>query len=190
MSSDLTGESDEQLMARISNGDQEAFRTFINRHLSRILAVAQRMSGNWSDAEEIAQDALFRVWRYALSHREGKTHADTWLSRIVINLAIDRLRAREQTPLSIQEGANPKDPQPDAEMIAESREIEALMKAAIQQLPPRQRMAVTLCFFNGLDCAEAAHAMHISVSAMEALLVRGRRTLRRRYAMFCAGNAI
>jgi RNA polymerase sigma-70 factor (ECF subfamily) len=171
-------DSDETLMARIAEGDQAAFRMFARRHVSRGLAVAQRICGNASDAEEIVQDAMLRVWQRAGEWRFGDARVTTWLYRVVVNLAIDHLRKNRQRFVSIDEAGDPADPTPDAQMLAEGRQLEALMSEAIAKLPTRQRVALTLCYFEALDCAEAARIMQISVSAMESLLVRGRRTLR------------
>jgi RNA polymerase sigma-70 factor (ECF subfamily) len=172
-------ETDDVLMARISDGDQAAFGVFSARHYARIKSVAQRLIGNPSDAEEIVQDALMRVWRYATERHEGKAHADTWLNRIVTNLAIDRIRQRGQVLASIDEASASIDPAPTPQSVAEAHELAQRMAEAISRLPARQREALSLCFYQELECSEAALAMHISVSAMEALLVRARRAIRR-----------
>jgi RNA polymerase sigma-70 factor (ECF subfamily) len=171
-------DSDEGLMARIAAGDQAAFRMFARRHVSRSLAVAQRICGNAADAEEIVQDAMLRVWQRAAEWRFGDARVTTWLYRVVVNLAIDHIRRNRQRFVSMDEAGDPADPTPDAQMLAEGRQLEALMNEAIAKLPTRQRVALTLCYFEAMDCAEAARIMQISVSAMESLLVRGRRTLR------------
>jgi RNA polymerase sigma-70 factor (ECF subfamily) len=169
---------DTALMAAIANGDQAALATFARRHAARCLAVAQRIIGNAADAEEIVQDALLRVWQRAAEWRRTDAKVTTWLYRIVVNLAIDSARRNRQRFVAIEEAGDPADPAPTPQMIAEERQLGALMTAAIAALPERQRIALTLCCCEGLDCAEAAAVMQISVSAMESLLVRGRRTLR------------
>jgi RNA polymerase sigma-70 factor (ECF subfamily) len=173
-------DSDEALMVRIGRGEQPAFRLFARRHVARSLAVALRICGNGCDAEEIVQDALLRVWQRAGEWRPGDAKVTTWLYRVVVNLAIDHVRKSRQRFVPIEEAGDPVDPAPDAQMLAEGRQLEALMNAAILRLPARQRVALTLCYFEAMDCAEAARIMQISVSAMESLLVRGRRTLRAR----------
>jgi RNA polymerase sigma-70 factor (ECF subfamily) len=173
-------DSDEALMARIAAGDQSALALFASRHVARSLAVAQRICGNACDAEEIVQDAMLRVWQRAADWRVGDARVTTWLYRVVVNLAIDHIRRNRQRFIPIDQAGDPADPTPSAQMLAEGRQLEALMNAAIAKLPTRQRVALTLCYFEALDCAEAARIMQISVSAMESLLVRGRRTLRAR----------
>jgi RNA polymerase sigma-70 factor (ECF subfamily) len=169
---------DASLMAAIARGDQGALTAFAHRHAARCIAVAQRIVGNGADAEEIVQDALLRVWQRAGEWRRTDARVTTWLYRIVVNLAIDSARKNRRRFVPIEEAGDPADPAPTPQMIAEERQLGALMAAAIAALPERQRVALTLCCCDELDCAEAAAVMQISVSAMESLLVRGRRTLR------------
>jgi RNA polymerase sigma-70 factor (ECF subfamily) len=171
---------DAALMARIVAGDQAAFDNFTQCHVARCLAVAQRILGNQSDAEEVVQDALLRVWLHAPEWHRGAARVTTWLYRIVVNLALDSLRRNRNRLLPLDDAGDPADPAPDAQMLAEGRQLESFIARAIAELPMRQRIALTLCCVEQLDCAEAAQIMQISVSAMESLLVRGRRTLRER----------
>jgi RNA polymerase sigma-70 factor (ECF subfamily) len=175
---DSEAANDAVLMARIIAGDQAAFHRFAQRHVARFLAVAQRIIGNQSDAEEIVQDALLRVWLHAPEWQQGAAQVTTWVYRIVVNLALDYTRKNRGYLLSIDDAGDPADPAPDAQMLAEGRQLESFIARAIAELPTRQRIALTLCYFEQMDCAEAAQIMQISVSAMESLLVRGRRTLR------------
>lgn len=179
---DRDGEAaeDDALMARIVAGDQVAFHHFAQRHIGRFLAVAQRVIGNDSDAEEVVQDALLRVWLHAPEWQSGGARVTSWVHRIVVNLALDCLRRNRGRLLSLDDAGNPADPGPDAEMLAQGRQLESFIARAIAALPARQRIALTLCCFEQMECAEAAHIMQISVSAVESLLVRGRRTLRER----------
>jgi RNA polymerase sigma-70 factor, ECF subfamily len=172
--------SDEVLMARIAAGSQAAFHSFTRRHVARCLAVAQRIIGNPSDAEEAVQDALLRVWLHAPEYRADAARATTWVYRIVLNQALDKLRKNRGRLVSIDDAGDPADPAPNAQMQAEGRQLETFISRAIGDLPARQRTALALCYFEAMDCAGAAEIMQISVSAMESLLVRGRRTLRAR----------
>lgn len=172
--------NDEALMVRIVAGDQAAFHSFTQRHVARCLAVAQRIIGNPSDAEEAVQDALLRVWLHAPEYRAGTARATTWVYRIVVNQALDTLRKNRGRLISIDDAGDPVDPAPNVQMLAEGRQLETFIARAIEELPARQRTALALCYFEAMDCADATEIMQISVSAMESLLVRGRRTLRAR----------
>ncbi len=173
-------EADAVLMARIAAGSQAAFHVFARRYVARYLAVAQRIIGNSSDAEEVVQDALLRIWLHAPEWRAGSAQVSTWVYRIVVNLALDNLRRARGRWVSIDEAEQAADPAPDAQMMVEGRQLETFFAVAIAELPVRQRTALTLCYLEEISCSEAAEIMEISVSAMEALLVRGRRTLRTR----------
>jgi RNA polymerase sigma-70 factor (ECF subfamily) len=181
-------ESDETLLRRTAAGDQPAFRELARRHAARALAVAQRIVGNAGDAEEVVQDALLRIWRHAPSWRPAEARVATWIYRIVVNLAIDRTRRRRPAFVSIDAAGDRADAAPDPHAVAEARELRRWMEAAIEALPERQRAALALCYFEEIDCAEAAAVMQISVGAMEALLVRARRTLRKRLDAWRAGG--
>jgi RNA polymerase sigma-70 factor (ECF subfamily) len=179
--------SDQVLIASIGRGDQRAFEAFASRHVARSLAVAQRIVGNPSDAEEIVQDALLRVWRHAPRWQAGHAQVTTWLYRILVNLALDRVRRNRGRFVALVEAGEQADPAPDSHMVAEGRQLERFVARAVAALPARQRAALTLCCFEAMDCADAAQIMDISVAAMESLLVRGRRTLRERLDQFAAG---
>ena len=73
----LGSESDENLLRRTAAGDQPAFRELARRHAARALAVAQRIVGNAGDAEEVAQDALLRIWQHAPSWRPAEARVTT-----------------------------------------------------------------------------------------------------------------
>jgi RNA polymerase sigma-70 factor (ECF subfamily) len=172
--------NDEILMARIGHGDQRAFEIFAARHVPRGAAVARRIIGNPSDAEEIVQDALLRVWRHAPRWQAGDAQVATWLYRIVVNLALDRVRRNRVRFVPIADADDRADPAPDPQMAAEGHQLERFIAQAIAELPTRQREALTLCYVGAMECADAAQIMQISVAAMESILVRGRRTLRDR----------
>ena len=172
--------NDAVLMARIAAGDGQALRLFAERHRDHSLAVARRVIGDPNDAEEVVQEALLRVWNHAAEWRGSTAQPTTWLHRIVLNLAIDCARKVSPSFVPVDQGPVMIDPAPSAHLVLEGRELETCIARHIPALPPRQRDALSLCYFEGLSCAEAAGAMNVSVSAMEALLVRARRTLRER----------
>jgi len=171
---------DDALMARIASGDEKALRIFALRHAPKCLAIARRITGSMADAEETVQDALLRVWQHAPSWRRTDARVTTWLYRIVVNLAVDCVRKRRQRFVPLEAVGELRDPAPDAEARLIVWQIEAFVAAVIAALPARQRMALTLCYFEAMECAQAAEVMNVSVSAMESLLVRGRRALHAR----------
>jgi RNA polymerase sigma-70 factor, ECF subfamily len=170
--------SDEALMADAAAGDSKAFGILTRRHLRRSIALAQRVSGNASDAEEIVQDAFLQIWANADRWRGDGTRFTTWLYRIVVNRAIDYRRRRTFAPLDAADEV--VDPAWSAETLVDGRKIGAEVDAAIAALPERQRAALSLCYHEEMTCAEASEVLQVSVSAMESLLVRARRVVRAR----------
>lgn len=168
--------SDEALMAEIAAGNRPAFTVLSRRHLKRSLALAQRIAGSASDAEEIVQDAFLGVWRHADGWRGGEANFTTWLYRIVVNRSLDYRRRRGFAP--IEEVEDLPAPAPDPYAVVAEQQLAASVDVAIAALPDRQRAALSLCYYQELSCAEAADVLQVSVSAMESLLVRARRVLR------------
>jgi RNA polymerase sigma-70 factor (ECF subfamily) len=170
--------ADEVLMVRVGQGDEPAFQVLMHRHLQRSMALARRMTANASDAEEIAQEAFLRVWTTAPRWRPEGAAFRTWLYRIVVNLCLDRGRRKPFAPL--EDAGDPSDPTPDALSVLEQQETTRQVAEAVEALPDRQRAALVLSYYEGLSNAEAAAVLGVSVSGLEALLVRARRGLRAR----------
>lgn len=135
------------------------------------------MLGDPVEAEDVAQEALLRAWRQAPRWTPGKARFDTWLHRVALNLCYDRLRKRREVPAEIPLDRPDPGPAPDRGLLA--AELGARVDRALQALPERQREAIVLCHYQELTNIEAAGLMKVSVEAMESLLSRGRRTLRR-----------
>ena len=168
--------SDDKLVARVANGDETACRLLVDRHLSRVVAVARRMLGNQADAEEVAQEVFLRVWTHADRWEPGRAQFSTWLHRVATNLCLDRLRRRTMDDIdSIPE---PVSEEPGPEELLEQGDLAKRVEAALQALPDRQRAAITLTHFQGLSNIEAAEVLEVSVEAVESLLGRARRALR------------
>ncbi len=168
-------ESDEALMLRIARGDERAFRALAPRYAARAAGLARRICGNPSDAEEIVQEAFLRVWVHAPRWRPEALFR-TWFYRIVFNLALNKKRRAPFSPL--EAAGDPADPAPRADVAMEQRERDRRIASAIAGLPARQRSAIALTYGDELSNAEAASVLGTSVSALETLLVRARRTLR------------
>jgi RNA polymerase sigma-70 factor, ECF subfamily len=168
--------SDEGLMANIAEGDRGAFQHLVERHLDRAVRLAQRIVGNRSDAEEVAQEAFLRVWTTAPRWRLDGALFRTWFSRVLVNLCIDRKRRPTMAPL--EAAGDPPDPAMGAEQRLYQSQEAAAVAAAVAELPERQRAALALCYWQEMSNAEAAEVLSLSVGAVESLLVRARRTLR------------
>jgi RNA polymerase sigma-70 factor (ECF subfamily) len=169
-------DSDEALMARVARGDQQAFRTLAGRHVPAMLGLARRILGNAADAEDVAQEAMLRVWTHAPAWRPLAAFR-TWLARVVVNLCLDRKRRAPW--VALEAAGDIVDPAPGASEQTESDERDRMVAAAIVRLPTRQRTAIVLTYGDGMSNAEVAEILDTSVSAVETLLVRGKQNLRR-----------
>jgi RNA polymerase sigma-70 factor (ECF subfamily) len=168
-------DSDEALMARIARGDEPAFRALASRHLPAMLGLARRILGNAADAEDVAQEAMLRVWIHA-PRWQPLALFRTWLTRVVVNLCLDRKRRAPWVALDA--AGEIADPAPGASEKAERDERDRMVAAAIAELPARQRAAIVLTYGDGMSNAQVADILGTSVSAVETLLVRGKQNLR------------
>jgi RNA polymerase sigma-70 factor (ECF subfamily) len=167
--------SDEALLILYGNGDQSAARSLVLRLGPLAYRVALRMLGDAAEAEDLAQEAMLRLWKIAPDWRQGEAQVSTWLYRVVTNLATDRLRRRRG--IALDEAPEPEDGRPGVvdTMIAADRA--AALQSALDRLPERQRQAVILRHLEGLSNPEIAAAMEIGVEAVESLTARGKRAL-------------
>ncbi len=164
-------------MAALANGDPNAGRALVDAHLSHVLAVARRMLGDQAEAEDVAQDTFMRAWKAAARWEPGRAKVSTWLHRIAMNQCLDRLRKKKPEPLAPDFDAPSDDPDPEAQVY--QQQLAGQIDAAIQALPERQRAAIILSHYQHLSNLEASEIMGISVEALESLLSRGRRALKR-----------
>jgi RNA polymerase sigma-70 factor (ECF subfamily) len=169
-------ESDEELMARVARGDEAAYRLLSRRHVPAMLGLARRILGNTADAEDVAQEAMLRVWTHA-PRWQPLAAFKTWVTRIVVNLCLDRKRRAPWVEL--EAAGEIVDSAPDAAEYVEQGERDQMVAKAIEGLPVRQRTAIVLTYGDGMSNAEVAEILDTTVSAVETLLVRGKQNLRR-----------
>ena len=167
---------DAALLVAFANGDRQAARVLTARLLPRVLAQATRMLGNRTEAEDVAQDAMMRLWKIAPDWRQDEAQVSTWLYRVVANLCTDRLRRRRGT-VGLDAVDEPADAAPS---VADRMQHQARMLAlseGLAALPDRQAQAVALRHLEGLSNPEIAQIMDISVRSVESLTARGKRAL-------------
>ncbi|MFN3955257.1 MAG: sigma-70 family RNA polymerase sigma factor [Pararhodobacter sp.] len=168
-------DSDEGLLARYAAGEALAARLLIDRLAPRILRLVGRLLDDPAEAEDVTQEAMLRLWQIAPRWQAGVAQPATWVYRVAVNLATDRLRRRRGVALdTIAEPPHPGTP-PLEGMIAGER-VQAL-NAALQALPERQRIAVVLRHIEGLSNPEIAVALDVGVEAVESLTARGKKRL-------------
>ncbi len=172
---DTSTQSDASLLARYADGDQAAARALTARHLPRVFAHACRLLQDHAEAEDVAQEAMMKLWKLAPDWREGEAKLSTWLYRITANACTDRLRKRRTVALDTAPEPADESPTAEAGLIAADRQ--QALHSAISTLPERQRNALVLRHFEVLSNPEIAATLETSVEAVESLLARARRAL-------------
>lgn len=170
--------SDDALLVLYSNGDRDAARLLTERLAPRVLAYAFRVLGDRAEAEDVAQEAMLRLWRIAPDWRQGEAQVTTWLYRVATNLATDRLRQRlRRRSAPLDEAPEIADGQPGALQGMIEADRLAALQAALDALPDRQRQAVVLRHIEGLANPQIAEILGVGVEAVESLTARGKRAL-------------
>jgi RNA polymerase sigma-70 factor, ECF subfamily len=185
--SSLKEMSDARLVSAAKSGDGFAFFELSRRHSNKILWRAYRIVKNRQDAEDVRQESLMKAFIH-LKNFEEKASFSSWLTRIAINSALMTVRKqRRYIETSIDVTNNdyesgycwePEDPAESPESRCAQREREALLKGAIQGLPPKLREVVQLSHRDDRSMEEIAELLRISVPAAKSRLARARTALR------------
>jgi len=178
--------SSEDLMARIARGDDNAFEILVNRHQTSVLNLVYRFIGDSTQAKDLAQEVFLRVWQTAKSY-EPKAKFTTWIYRVTANLCFNELKSARRKRLfsfhhsdEMNENTTKEtfsDGSPSAEDLLLEKERSRQISDALQSLPDNQRMALVLKRYDDLSYQEIARVIGCSVSAVESLLVRAKRSL-------------
>jgi RNA polymerase sigma-70 factor, ECF subfamily len=181
-------ESEESRLIRLATrGDASAFESLYSRHSRALFQAALRVLGNAEDAEDALQEGLLAAYRN-LHRFEGRSQFSTWLTRIVINAALMRLRSKRARPaVSLDQwqtddnGLPPEErfaaDDPSPEEIYAGHELRDLIYANLRKLSPVLRAAFLLRESEGLSTSEAARALGVSENTLKARLWRARQQL-------------
>lgn len=170
--------SDDALLVLYARGDGDAARVLTARHLPRVLGYAARLLHDRGEAEDVAQEAMIRLWRVAPDWQSGQAQVSSWLYRVVTNLCTDRQRARiRRRAEALDDVPEPPDPAMAAEAAMIAGERARALDLALAALPERQRQAVILRHIEGMTNPEIAAILEIGVEAVESLTARGKRAL-------------
>ena len=162
--------SDEELVTAGKNGDSLAFEKLVFRHKQKALAVAQRMTNNREDAEDVAQESFHKAFLHLGTFQE-KSRFSTWLTRIVMNEALMLLRRRRGVFEVLPEGADDDadsfsarfvDQRPSPEQSCWLRERNELLTKEIDRLGPNLRSAVLLQAIEERSMEETAQILGTS----------------------------
>jgi len=181
MGKDLSHLSDELLIHEIQTGNRTAFAEIVNRHAKRFYSIAYRILFNKDEAEDVVQQAFLKLWEKRLDwNNEKRAKFTTWFYRVVINLCFDHNRKKKELSLenftNSNGNSNLKHERQDT-LFGEGQK-QALLERYIWQLPERQRLALDLCFYEGLSNKEAAGVMGIKLKALQSLIMRAKKTLK------------
>lgn len=168
--------SDDALLLLFAKGDERAAEALTARLLPVVLGHAYRLLGDRAEAEDVAQEALMKLWRIAPEWRQGEAKVTTWLYRVTANACTDRLRKRRNLPLEAT--PEPVDERASALDVMQERARMDALQEALMSLPERQRQAVVLRHIDGMANPEIAQIMAIGVEAVESLTARGKRGLK------------
>jgi RNA polymerase sigma-70 factor (ECF subfamily) len=161
-------------MLAVAKGDLDAYDQIVLRHQKLAWGIAYRFLGDRHEAEDVAQEAFLRILDAAGRYKPTAAFP-TYLSRIVIRLCLDH--AQKKRPLPTDSLTAVQDGNPSAVERMAGQDREAAIRSALDRLPPAQRMAIMLRYFEGFDCRSVALAMDTTVKAAERMLARARDTL-------------
>ncbi|MCB1559762.1 MAG: RNA polymerase sigma factor [Xanthomonadales bacterium] len=170
------------LVIATGQGDASAAATLVDRYARRLQTFAWRMLGDRAEAEDVVQESFLRLWKHAQRWKPGTARFSTWLFQVAANLCRDRLRRRPRYhDADAVEWLADDAPSSGEQLQQDERDHE--VRQAIRALPARQREALLLSHYDGMGNLEIAAVLDVSVEAVESLLARARRTLRRELAM-------
>ena len=161
-------------MLAVAQGDLDAFDQIVLRHQELAWRIAFRFLGDRHEAENVAQEAFLRILDAAPRYKPTAAFG-TYLSRVVTRLCLDHAQKKRPLPADSLPAVQDVNPSAAERMAVQDRD--RTIRAALDGLPPAQRMAVVLRYFEGLDCRSVASAMDTTVKAVERLLARARGTL-------------
>jgi RNA polymerase sigma factor (sigma-70 family) len=177
---------DDALMARVLRRDAAAFRVVVDGHARTLHRIAYRMIGDATEAEDLAQEALARLWQHAGRWQAGGSGIGAWLTRVTMNLCLDRLRRRRfASDEAVPERA---DEAPLASEVMAAEQQRQRVVAAIAALPDNQRAAIVLTYYEDQPNAVAAESLDMNIKAFESLLLRARGALKRALAVDDVGD--
>ena len=167
--------TDAGLLKAAAAGSHAAFAEIASRHYQPVYRLAWRMTNGAADAEDMAQEAFVKLWKNPSQVREAGA-LKGWLMRVAANAVIDR--GRKPKSSALDDAPEVADPQARPDAPLDRAQAARLVDSRIAELPERQRLALSLVYFEGLNNIEAAAVLEVSVDALESLLARARRGLK------------
>ena len=173
------------LLTAISRGDQIAFSAFYDRFSRPVFALALSILRSQSDAEDVLQEVMVKVWAKAQAYSPRAGKPLSWIMTMTRNHAIDRLRSSKRQQELHREAGDESNLHPiehDTRQETERRESATVIQSAMSDLPKEQRQAINLAYFHGLTHSEIASNLNQPVGTIKARIRRGMQRLRSRLA--------
>jgi len=167
--------SDFLLLARIAEGDLEAFQTFYDRYAGRVLAYVRQLSRNRDGAEDVVQEVFVAVWRRAGSFRPERGDPAGWLYTVTRNKLVDLWRRQGETTAGLDDAQ----PASETAMPAGDRgDLRLTMHQALARVAPEQRRAIEMAYFGGFTYEETAQRLDLPVGTLKSRIRSGLKSLR------------
>ena len=178
----VSDDPDFEIVARVRNGETEAFEELVRKHGRRVYRSLLGIVGSAEEAEDALQDAFLKAFQH-LSNFEGRSRFSTWLVRIAINTGLQRVRSRKEFDRIDEENEEfrPRNIQAWSDTPEEfysREELRRLVEKEVMKLPVKYRVALMLRDLEELSTDEAAAALGLSVPGLKARVLRGRLMLR------------
>lgn len=182
--------SEEEIINRLKQGDEEAFREFVDQYRQRVVNTCFGLLHNSEDAEDVAQDVFIEVFRSVHKFR-GQSKISTWLYRIAVTRSLNFIRDNKKRSwfksfdsdvkskldaLAQSKSGDMENP----EQNMENHQRALLLHEAIDALPEKQRIAFTLSKYDDMSYKEVAEVMELSVSSVESLIHRAKTNLQKK----------
>lgn len=171
---------DRTLAERAQRGDQAAFATLVTRHQRYVYTLAYRLLRDPQEAEDLSQEAFLRAWRGIAGYR-GEAQFTTWLYRIVTNLCYNRLPGLRRQLVQVGTDRLERAPAParhNPQVQVEAGERRARVLRAIEALPDKYRLVVTLFYLQDQSYQEIAAVLDLPLGTVKTHLYRARERLK------------
>ena len=167
--------TDAGLLEAAAEGSHAGFAEIVSRQYQPVYRLVWRMTNGGADAEDVAQEAFVKLWKNPGQVREAAA-LKGWLMRVAANAVVDR--SRKPRSSALDDAPDVADPQARPDAPLDRAQAARLIDRRIAELPERQRLALSLVYFEGMTNIEAAAVLEVSVDALESLLARARRGLK------------
>ena len=190
-SAEASQATDNELVKRVCMGETQLFRLLIERHQQHIFNLCYRMLRQFEDADDATQDTFLKAYR-SLKQFRGDARLKTWLCRIARNECLNRLRHEDMASLDQQLTTDYSfqiaDLTPSPLELIERQEIQSIVHEAINKLPHRYRLVITLFHLNGLSYEEISQVMEIPLGTVKTHIFRARELLKSKLQAFVKGK--